>query len=459
MMCPALRILVSLVFLLASPAALASGDDNHHESGDHEHDCGSACPVRLEVSLADFQAWGAGTPNGADLYLGRDKLTPDPVTGLYTIALTNAEGHFIRDAFDLKRIQQNGLPNGVALVVRLGKGKVIVGLFGYFKNGGKVYMKIKTTVRVGRLLRFRSYSHDRLEHDGDGIYKPGKASQDESKVSGNMVIEDLTVTTRADLGVLRATCKGADLCDGTVCAASDQCHDAGQCNPATGICTNPPKPDGSSCDDNDACTQTDTCQSGKCQGSNPVVCPAPDQCHLPGSCDPADGSCSNPLKEDGATCNDANECTRADTCQNGTCVGEDPVVCDEPSVCHDLAGAYCDTKTAECVYPPSANGTACDDGNKCTQTDQCWSGKCEGLNLTQCTTPDDAQCQDSTGSCDPETGTCSYPNVDNTTPCEDGSLCTVGDTCQSGQCQSGTTLDCNDNNTCTSDSCNPLTAR
>src|SRR5436190_355078 len=42
------------------------------------------------------------------------------------------------------------------------------------------------------------------------------------------------------------------------CAPADQCHDAGVCAPTTGLCSNPTRPDGASCDDGNACTQTDT---------------------------------------------------------------------------------------------------------------------------------------------------------------------------------------------------------
>src|SRR5207247_2507326 len=122
----------------------------------------------------------------------------------------------------------------------------------------------------------------------------------------------------------------AGACVGTnpvVCTASDQCHGGGACNPATGTCSNPAKPDGSDCDDGNACTQTDTCQAGACVGTNPVVCAASDQCHTAGTCNPATGACSNPAKPDGASCNEGNACTRTDTCQAGACVGTNPVVC------------------------------------------------------------------------------------------------------------------------------------
>ena len=75
-------------------------------------------------------------------------------------------------------------------------------------------------------------------------------------------------------------------------------------DPATGTCSNPPKPDGTACNDGNACTQTESCQGGICVGVNPVVCTASDQCHTVGTCDPATGQCSNPAK----TGNDAITC-------------------------------------------------------------------------------------------------------------------------------------------------------
>jgi hypothetical protein len=78
-----------------------------------------------------------------------------------------------------------------------------------------------------------------------------------------------------------------------------------------------------SCNDGNACTQTDTCSSGSCVGGNPVVCTASDQCHAVGICDTATGACSNPNKDDGSSCN-ANaggdtSCDDPDTCVAGIC--------------------------------------------------------------------------------------------------------------------------------------------
>jgi hypothetical protein len=78
-------------------------------------------------------------------------------------------------------------------------------------------------------------------------------------------------------------------------------------------------PDGTGCDDGNACTQTDSCQSGVCVGANPVVCSPLDQCHDAGTC--TLGVCSNPNKTNGSACNDASGCTINDVCTGGTCGG------------------------------------------------------------------------------------------------------------------------------------------
>ena len=79
--------------------------------------------------------------------------------------------------------------------------------------------------------------------------------------------------------------------------------------------------DGSDCNDSNECTRTDWCLGGICTGLDPVQCVASDQCHLAGTCAPATGQCSNPVAPNGTACTDGNVCTQADTCQNGTCSG------------------------------------------------------------------------------------------------------------------------------------------
>src|SRR3989442_39541 len=77
-------------------------------------------------------------------------------------------------------------------------------------------------------------------------------------------------------------------------ARSDQCQDAGACDPSTGLCSSPAKPDGTSCsDDGNPCT-ADMCSGGACT-------------HTPVG--------------DGTACSDGNACTSNDVCSNGTCAG------------------------------------------------------------------------------------------------------------------------------------------
>jgi len=145
---------------------------------------------------------------------------------------------------------------------------------------------------------------------------------------------------------LSGTCTGSNP---VVCAASDPCHGAGSCNPASGACSNPSLADGTTCNDGNACTQTDACLSGTCTGSNPVVCAAGDQCHAAGSCNPASGACSNPPLADGTACSGSNLCNQSYVCTGGSCTGENPVVCQAADACH-VAGA-CDPTSGVCSNP------------------------------------------------------------------------------------------------------------
>src|SRR5439155_1121524 len=149
-----------------------------------------------------------------------------------------------------------------------------------------------------------------------------------------------------------------------------------------GTCSNPAAADGTTCDDGNACTQTDTCLFGTCRGRNAVVCTAQDQWNLAGTCNTQTGECSNPAATDGTDGDDGNACTQTDTCQSGTCRGGNAVVCTAQDQCH-LAGT-CNTQTGVCSNPAATDGTECDDGNACTQTDTCQAGTCRGTNPVVC---------------------------------------------------------------------------
>ena len=163
-------------------------------------------------------------------------------------------------------------------------------------------------------------------------------------------------------------------CSGTAvtCAAQDQCHTAGACDQGTGLCSNPVAANGTTCSDGNACTTGDSCQSGTCSGTA-VTCTAQDQCHTAGTCDQGTGVCSNPVAANGTTCTDSNACTTGDSCQSGTCTGT-AVTCTAQDQCH-IAGT-CDPVNGTCSNPTKSDGATCDDGNACTSGDSCQAGTC-----------------------------------------------------------------------------------
>jgi hypothetical protein len=143
---------------------------------------------------------------------------------------------------------------------------------------------------------------------------------------------------------------------GTACP-SDTCND-GVC--AGGACATRPKADGTPCDDGNPCTVFDVCQAGACVGISPLICTALDQCHVPGTCDPNTGTCSNPAAPDGTACDDGDACTFGDVCTGGVCAGT-PAACSSacPSGSCSTAGQVCGSTFSAglgCCYPPGTVG-------------------------------------------------------------------------------------------------------
>ena len=136
------------------------------------------------------------------------------------------------------------------------------------------------------------------------------------------------------------------------------------------LCAQTPKPDGTSCDDVNPCTQVDACMGGACEGASPVVCPASDQCRVVGACDPTTGQCPETLTV-GAPCDDGNACTFGDTCEfvepnAAQCGGFAPPCSLPPNGCQSLPGV-CDPATgcAECepTYPDDVRAVCGADGH------------------------------------------------------------------------------------------------
>lgn len=92
----------------------------------------------------------------------------------------------------------------------------------------------------------------------------------------------------------------------------------------------------------------------------------------------------------------------------------------------------------------------CDDGLYCNGSEQCLAGSCVAGTPVACS--DDVSC--TTDTCNEATKACTHQP--NNAACSDGQACNGTEVCDlTLGCQSGTPLDCNDNNTCTADSCDP----
>jgi RHS repeat-associated protein len=164
-------------------------------------------------------------------------------------------------------------------------------------------------------------------------------------------------------------------------------------------------------------------------------------------------SCSSDCQElscgpDGTTCDDFDACTIGETCQAGQCQASQKVDCSGLDALCQVG--VCDPTTGSCSLQPAADGSSCNDDNLCTSTDQCLSGQCGGASK------DCSQGADSchVGVCDPTTGDCSLETLADGSSCNDGSSCTELDVCTAGVC-GGTTVSCDDGDPCTADSCAP----
>jgi hypothetical protein len=145
-----------------------------------------------------------------------------------------------------------------------------------------------------------------------------------------------------------------------------------------------------------------------------------------GSPDLAAGACV----VDGVACNDGDPCTVGDTCVVGLCRGF-PRVCNLPPAAACLSGTQLLTwdkvgtcQQGACVY--AQKQITCGAGG-CV-ANQCAADPC---GATTCTTPP-SLCFKSAGTC--SAGQCSYGYDDGVT-CNDGDPCTENDQCNTGLCK------------------------
>ncbi len=102
-----------------------------------------------------------------------------------------------------------------------------------------------------------------------------------------------------------------------------------------------------------------------------------------------------------------------------------------------------------CTHTAVADGTACDNSTVCDGHETCQSGTCTAGTPLNC--DDNNVC--TTDSCDAVQG-CQHTN--NTLPCDDNTVCNGREVCGGGTCNPGTPLNCDDNNVCTTDSCDAV---
>ncbi|MFT3839319.1 MAG: MopE-related protein [Myxococcaceae bacterium] len=96
--------------------------------------------------------------------------------------------------------------------------------------------------------------------------------------------------------------------DGKECTSGDQCDQYGYCQPG------PFADAGTSCNDLDVCSLSSVCDgAGACRGATWQSCPAVDECHLAGTCDPELGGCTSPEQLPGTRCDGG-------VCMSGVCV-------------------------------------------------------------------------------------------------------------------------------------------
>jgi hypothetical protein len=247
-----------------------------------------------------------------------------------------------------------------------------------------------------------------------------------------------------------------------VCADASTCSD--DADPCTdkacvaGACAQVPNPN---CCQNDAdctdidsnpCTQNGPCTANRCAGPFPITGPAPG-CGT--TCNPAVCAAGVCTPETPPSCTDNNPCT-TDFCSNGEGCVHTPIAgccfsdgeCNDDNVCTadtcDLDRNGCDNVQTDETCVPCVGGDPFECGPRCSTG--CQGGRCAEV-LPPCET-DDNPCT----TCDPTAG-CQALDASDVAGCDDGQACNGEERCVAGVCQTQPSPECDDNDTCTADSC------
>lgn len=252
-------------------------------------------------------------------------------------------------------------------------------------------------------------------------------------------------------------CSLSDRCEAGICLGGEQvdCSDqedqcmSASCDPESGLCVPQIKEDGLYCDsDESRCTQ-EACQGGRCVTQHTVRC---DLLCRAGLCDPDTGLCGGESLADGSTCDDNDACTENNECRNGVCevtanlcacTNQAPgTTCDYEAAC--VTGGQCD-ENERCVPMDNRDGESCPDLDICTQNSACQGDSCIG-EAVDCSLDFDEIPNCMEAYCNPNatqiTDRCQLrPKLDGTR-CNDGNVCTVNSICLTGECVSGEARDC-----------------
>ncbi len=150
-----------------------------------------------------------------------------------------------------------------------------------------------------------------------------------------------------------------------------------------------------------------------------------------GKCDVSKGLCSGVAMADGATCTiAADSCADSGQCQKGDCVAPRKI-CEDNNLCTNdscVTGIGCKNE---------AIAGFCNDGDACTINDKCNGSAKDGGTGVCNKGASPANCDDqntcTVDSCDKLTG-CLHDDVGDGKPCSDGNSCTTGDTCAAKVC-------------------------
>ena len=234
------------------------------------------------------------------------------------------------------------------------------------------------------------------------------------------------------------------------CLACDPVADASDWSPVL---------NGTSCGDQQACTFSDSCQAGVCQGTS-YSCDDGLGC-TNDACN-GDGSCRNSIQSgwcviNGNTCVAANEldetgcraCLPALDTQGWSNTNEG-MSCDDASAC---------TVSDTCLLGSCVGTYSCDDGLACT-TDSCApaTGCINTLNPDSCLIggvcrpQGEAEPGNTCRACISATSSQSWSSTRENLACDDQNSCSHTDRCQAGSC-TGTIYTCDDGIACTDNIC------